>query len=674
MIEHGFLRVAAATPLVRVADCAFNVEHILALMRQAEAEGVAVLVFPELSLTAYTCADLFQQLVLQRAAVEALEHVVRAGQEVFTGIAIVGLPLAVDDQLFNCAAVLHQGRVLGLVPKSFIPNYKEFYEGRWFAAAATARSREVVIAGAAVPFGTDRVFSARDVEGLVLGVEICEDLWVPVPPSSAQALAGATVLVNLSASNEVIGKAAYRRQLVVNQSARCMAAYVYSSCGIGESSTDVVFGGHCLVAENGNLLAESSRFQRQDALLSADVDLDRLRADRMRTNSFGDAQLYVASSPPRAFSRVVFSLMPGWKDRATDLRRPVEAHPFVPQGQEQLRERCEEIFHIQVAGLAKRLEHIGKPPVAIGISGGLDSTLALLVSCKTMDALGVPRDRIRAFTLPGFGTTSRTRDNARALMRHLGVTAREVDIRSLCLEEMKTLGHRPFGIALDGLTVEEFGERLRRLPPDRCEDLVFENVQARMRTSLLMNSGFVVGTGDVSELALGWCTYNGDHMSMYNPDCSIPKTLVKFLVDWAARNEFDGEARRILLDIVATPISPELLPTGQDGQALQATEGAIGPYELHDFFLFHFLRYGAPPAKMLFLAEHARFDRSYGPDELRRWLEVFLRRFFANQYKRSCLPDGPKVGSISLSPRGDWRMPSDAQATLWLRWLHPSRE
>jgi NAD+ synthase (glutamine-hydrolysing) len=668
MLRHGFLRVAAATPALRVADCAYNVEQVLALLRHAEEQAVAVAVFPELCLTAYTCADLFQHPTLQQGALAALARLLEAGASAFSGLAIVGLPLAVDDQVFNCAAVLCRGRLLGVVPKSFIPNYKEFYEGRWFAAAVTARSREVNVLGTRVPFGTDRLFAAGDVEGLVVGVEVCEDLWVPSPPSSSQALAGAIVLCNLSASNEVIGKAAYRRQLVANQSGRCLAAYVYSSCGVWESTTDVVFGGHSLIAENGTLLAEAKRFSREPSLLVADVDLERLRADRVRTNSFGDATLYVGPRPQ--FERIDFSLAgPDGQVRVpADLRRTVDAHPFVPQG-EALRERCEEIFHTQVAGLAKRLEHIGKPAVAVGISGGLDSTLALLVSCKTFDALGVPRERIRALTMPGFGTTSRTRDNARALMRHLGVSAREADIRALCLEEMRVLGHRPFGIALEGLTVEELTSRLHRLGPDGREDLVFENVQARMRTSLLMNTGFVVGTGDVSELALGWATYNGDHMSMYNPNVSIPKTLVKFLVEWAARNEFEGEARETLLDIVATPISPQLLPTDAEGRDLQETEGAIGPYELHDFFLYHFLRYGAPPEKILFLAGHARFARRYAPEEVRRWLAVFLRRFFANQFKRSCLPDGPKVGTISLSPRGDWRMPSDAQAALWLDWL-----
>jgi NAD+ synthase (glutamine-hydrolysing) len=665
MSHHGFLRVAATAPSLRVADCGYNAERIVALMSRAEDEGVGVLVFPELSITGYTCADLFQQISLQRAALEALARVVKESTRAFRGLAVVGVPIALDDQLFNCAVVINRGHILGVVPKSFIPNYKEFYEGRWFSAAATARSREIVLNGETVPFGTDFLFDATDVEGFLLGVEICEDLWVPVPPSSYQALRGATVLINLSASNEVIGKANYRRQLVVNQSGRCIAAYVYASCGVNESTTDVVFGGHCLVAENGTLLAESKRFQRDETLLSADVDLDRLRVDRLRINSFGDAGLYIGIS--REFTRRSFVLDRG--PMPDQLLREVDAHPFVPREGERLRERCEEIFQTQVAGLAKRLEHIGKPSMAIGISGGLDSTLALLVVCKTLDALKVPRERVRAFTMPGFGTTDKTRTNAHALMRHVGVSAREVDIRLLCLEEMRALGHKPFGIDLVGLGVEDFAAKLRHVTAEMCNDLVFENVQARMRTSILMNAGFVIGTGDVSELALGWCTYNGDHMSMYNPNCSIPKTLVKFLVEWAALNEFDGEARRTLLNIVATEISPELLPAGADGQTLQSTEATIGPYELHDFFLYQILRFGMPPEKVLYLANHARFKREYSEADLRRWLEVFVRRFFGNQFKRSCLPDGPKVGSVSLSPRGDWRMPSDAAAAAWLAWL-----
>ncbi len=664
MLYHGFLRVAAATPELRVADCEFNANHVLGLMARAEQEGVAVLVFPELSLTGYTCGDLFHQTTLQRGARSALQQLCDASKSVYSGLALVGLPLVIDDQMFNCAAVLHRGRVLGVAPKSFIPNYKEFYERRWFAPGVAADHREIVLNSETVPFGVGLLFAAEDVDGFVVGVEICEDLWVPIPPSSYQALRGATVLANLSASNDVIGKAAYRKQLVVNQSGRCLAAYVYSSCGVWESTTDVVFGGHCLIAENGSLLAESRRFQREDALLVTDIDLERVRADRLHMNSFGDAQLVVSGG--RECTRILFTLGEARPPRR--LLRSVEAHPFVPRGQEQLRERCEEIFHNQVAGLAKRLEQIGKPRVTIGVSGGLDSTLALLVACKTMDALRVPRERIHALTMPGFGTTPRTLANARALMRHLGATTSEVDIRGLCLEEMRALGHRPFGIELTGMSVEQFAAGLQKVPAERCQDLVFENVQARMRTSVLMNSGFVIGTGDLSELALGWCTYNGDHMSMYNPNVSIPKTLVKFLVGWAAEKEFEGEARKTLLDIVATEISPELLPPGVDNAITQRTESVIGPYELHDFFLFHFLRFGSSPEKIRYLAAHAKFDGDYTQEEVGRWLRVFIQRFFANQFKRSCLPDGPKVGTVSLSPRGDWRMPSDAQAALWLAW------
>ena len=664
--RFGFLRVAAATPTLRVADCCYNAERILGLMELAADQGVAVLVFPELSLTAYTCGDLFQQTALQAGAVDALVRVARESAGRFSGLAVVGLPVAIDDRLFNCAAVMQQGRILGLVPKSFIPNYKEFYEGRWFAPAASARSRRITLDDQPVPFGTHILFEAAGYKSLVLGVEICEDLWVPIPPSSYQTLQGATLLINLSASNEVIGKSAYRRQLVVNQSGRCMAAYVYAASGGCESTTDVVFGGHSIIAENGIVLAEAQRFQRDDQLLVADIDLDRLQADRIRTNSFSDSHLY--AGPPHEFIRIAFNLPA--KDSPLPLRRDVDAHPFVPGAHEQLAERCQEIFQTQVTGLGKRLGQILDAPLAIGVSGGLDSTLSLLVACKTMDALEVPRTRVRGFTMPGFGTTSRTRANARALMQHLGVTANEVDIRNLCLDEMRALRHRPFGIVLEGLTVEEFSGRLRKLKGDEREDLVFENVQARMRTSILMNAGFVIGTSDLSELALGWSTYNGDHMSMYNPNVSIPKTLVKFLVKWVAENEFEGDARRVLLDIVATVISPELLPAAEDETSPQCTESTVGPYELHDFFLYHFMRFGEPPEKILFLAEQAKFNRTYSTQELRSWLAVFIKRFFANQFKRSCLPDGPKVGSVSLSPRGDWRMPSDAESSLWLAWAN----
>jgi NAD+ synthase (glutamine-hydrolysing) len=664
MTHHGFIRVAAGVPRVRVADCAQNAESILGLMKRAAAEGAAVLALPELSLTGYTCGDLFHQSVLQRAAVHALDDLVQKSVQVFAGLTIAGLPLVVDDMLYNCAAVFQQGRLLGVVPKSFLPNYKEFYEARWFAPGLHARNRTVDLLGQEVPFGTDLLFDAsRSPPGVVVGVEICEDLWVPCAPSAGQALAGAILLVNLSASNEVIGKAGYRRQLVINQSGRCLAGYVYVSCGVHESTTDLVFGGHCLLAENGTLLAESPRFQREETMLCADLDIERLRNDRQKTNSFGDAQ---PLEPNRTRRRVVFTVEAA--ELPAPLMRDVEAHPFVPRGQEQLEERCHEIFHSQVAGLAKRLETVGRPALCLGVSGGLDSTLALLVACKTLDLLGWPRAQLHGVTMPGFGTSERTLKNAQALLRLLGVTASTIDVRRLCLEEMQALGYKPFGIDLVGLTVDQLTERLHALSAAACQDLIFENVQARMRTSLLMNKGFVIGTGDLSELALGWCTYNGDHVSMYNPNVSIPKTLVKFLVRWAAENEFEDEARVTLLDVVGTEISPELLPRAEGGTVLQATESVVGPYELHDFFLFHFLRYGAPPEKILFLAQHARFDRAYSPGDLRKWLKVFVQRFFANQFKRSCLPDGPKVGTVSLSPRGDWRMPSDAQARAWLEW------
>jgi NAD+ synthase (glutamine-hydrolysing) len=637
-------------------------------MARAERDGVDLLVFPELAVTGYTCADLFQQIALQRDALDALDEIVAEGESIFSGLTLVGVPVALDDQLFNCAAVIHQGQLLGMVPKTFIPNYKEFYEGRWFASAATARSTLVQINGRSVPFGTDLLFRAVDVDGLLLGVEICEDLWVPVPPSSLAALHGASVLANLSASNEVIGKCLYRRELVINQSARCLATYVYAGCGVGESSTDVVFGGHALIAENGTLLSESRRFEQDETIIVSDSDLDRIRVDRMRMNSFGDVRLYLGMK--REYRQIEFRLAADHRRPFQGkLRRQVSAHPFVPAGQHRLRERCEDIFNIQVAGLTKRLEHLSRPPVVIGISGGLDSTLALLVACRTFDLMSVPREKIHALTLPGYGTTTRTRGNARSLMEHLGVCGEEIDIRPLCLAEMQLLGHRPFGIDLEGLDDKAFSDHLMQLPAERGPDLVFENVQARIRTNMLMSRGFVIGTGDLSELALGWCTYNADQMSMYNPNVSVPKTLVKFLVRWAAENEFEGEARQTLLDIVATEISPELLPSGQDGHHLQLTEREIGPYELHDFFLFHFLRYGTPPQKILFLAGQTRFDKPYSEQEIRHWLRLFLTRFFANQFKRSAMPDGPKVGSVSLSPRGDWRMPSDAQTASWLKQL-----
>lgn len=663
MTTHGFLRVAAACPELRLADCTANADHMLHFLEQAEHHGVNLVVFPECGLTGYTCHDLFHNQTLQRAASANLLRLVDRSAQLFRGIAVVGLPLVVDGPVYNCAVVFHAGTMLGIVPKTYLPNYKEFYDARYFSPASHARRNSLQLGTHTVPFGTDLLFDCVSMAGFRLGVEICEDLWMPVPPSSLQSLAGATVLANLSASNETIGKAGYRRELVKSQSARCIAGYVYASSGVGESSTDLLFGGHCLIAENGVLLAESERFRREGHWQLADLDLDRLQHDRAQMTSFNDASRVSNLVIPQ-YRIIHFALEPS--PRTPELIRKVEAAPFVPSDPATRDERCREIFQTQVAGTARRLAHIGKPPVAIGISGGLDSTLALLVVCKTMDDLGLPRSQVRALTMPGFGTTSRTRANAHALMRALGVAARECDIRAMCLEEMRLLGHTPFGIPLAGESIDSLADKLRHLPPDNRHDLVFENVQARMRTNLLMNTGFVIGTGDLSELAVGWCTYNADHMSMYNPNVSIPKTLVKFLVKWAAEHEFEGETRQTLLDIVDTEITPELLPLDAAGRIVQATENTIGPYELVDFFLYHFLRFGAAPEKIVFLARHAAFSKSYSADEIRRWLGVFLRRFFANQFKRSCLPDGPKVGSVSLSPRGDWRMPSDAHVQIWL--------
>lgn len=663
METHGFLRVAAASPDLRLADCPFNADRTLALMARAEGQGVNLIVFPECGITGYTCNDLFHHQTLLNAAEDALARIAERSAKIFHGVAVVGLPLGIEGQVYNCAAVIHDGKILGIIPKTYLPNYKEYYDARYFSPADNAVFTEAAVHGENIPFGTNLLFDCRNVPGFTLAVEICEDLWMPVPPSSLAAVMGATVLVNLSASNEVIGKTAYRQQLVQSQSGRCISAYVYAACGVGESSTDFIFGGHCLIAENGTLLAESERFHRGGQLLVADLDLDRIIHDRMLANSFHDTNRI---SDLRFGKYRNLDLELELSSREPKLLRKIEADPFVPQDPGTLDARCRDIFQMQVAGLGRRLSHVDVPPLSIGVSGGLDSTLALLVVCKTLDDLGVPRDRLRALTMPGFGTSCETRTNALALMRHLGVTARECDIRAMCFEQMKALGHAPFGIKLEHETVESLSEKLLYLHPENRDDLVFENVQARVRTSLLMNSGFTIGTGDLSELALGWCTYNADHMSMYNPNVSIPKTLVKFLVKWVAEHEFEGETRRTLLAIVETDISPELLPTDAHGRIVQTTESTTGPYELVDFFLYHFLRYGTRPEKILYLAQQAGFSKSYTVEELRKWLRVFLRRFFANQFKRSCLPDGPKVGTVSLSPRGDWRMPSDAAARVWL--------
>lgn len=667
MDRFGFVRIGIATPRVAVGNPRANAAGMLDLIQRAATDGCDLVLFPELSLTGYTCADLFHQNTLLDAAEAELGWLAEQAARIFPGLVAVGLPARAAGRLYNVAALCQGGRLLGAVPKSHLPNYKEFYERRWFTPAQGNEPAILRLAGQEVPFGTDLLFAADGRPELVVGVEICEDLWIPIPPSCRQALAGASVLLNLSASNESTGKADYRRNLVVGQSARCIAAYAYAAAGVAESTTDLVFGGHSLLAENGSLLAEGTRFARAPQLIVADVDLERLHADRIRMTTFFE-DTAAELRPIRGGSGMPFRFVafPPPAERPVGRpRRLIPAHPFVPSGQSQLAERCAEIFETQVAGLAKRVETARVTSLHIGVSGGLDSTLALLVAAKTCDCLQLERRAIHGITMPGFGTTEHTRGNAERLMRILGVRSRQIDIRPLSLDTFRALGHRPFGLDVATMTQDEVTAALAQLGDGQLCDLVFENVQARIRTLLLMNAGFVVGTGDLSELALGWCTYNADHMSMYNPNASIPKTLVRFLVRWAADHEFEGEARTVLHSIADTVISPELLPAGASKQ-VQSTESTIGPYELHDFFLYHVLRYGFGPRKVLYLAEHAEFTGKYSPAEIRRWLKLFYQRFFANQFKRSCLPDGPKVGSVSLSPRGDWRMPSDADGKQWL--------
>jgi NAD+ synthase (glutamine-hydrolysing) len=629
------VRVAVATPSVAVGDSTANRAALEHSVRAAADAGAVLVLTPELGLTGYTAADLFAQEHLLAAAWAALEHLADALGDLPHVAAVVGLPVRVaDGRLYNCAAVLAGGRIAGLVPKQHLPNRAEFYEDRWFTRAA---GRSLPTVHRDIPFGTDLVFDLG-VAGAVLGVEVCEDLWAVEPPSGRLALAGATLLANPSASPELLGKAAYRTDLVRQQSARCLAAYLYAGAGPGESSTDVVYGGHSLVAENGTVLAQTPRLCFAPTLAVADVDIARLLHERVTNAAFANAD----PSP----CRVVAVGLSAPTDRHADLLRPLSRCPFVPDDPSQRRQHCEEIFAIQSTGLARRLLHTGARHVTIGISGGLDSTLALLVAVRAFDALGLERSGIVSVTMPGFGTSDRTLANARGLMAALGTDARELPIGAAVSAHFADIGHDP-----------------------AVHDVVFENAQARERTQILMDlanrtGGFVVGTGDLSEAALGWMTFNGDHMSMYHVNAGVPKTLVRYLVTWAADEVFDGEVRRLLHDVVDTPISPELLPLA-DGKVHQRTEDTIGPYELHDFFLFHVVRYGARPAKVFALACHA-FAGEHAPAAIARWFEVFLRRFFAQQYKRSSMPDGPKVGSVALSPRADWRMPSDASPATWL--------
>ena len=637
-MNYGFVKVAAAVPHVQVADCFYNIQQMEGLMRQASDKGVQIIAFPEMSVTAYTCLDLFAQQTLLKNAEQALLKLVSDTADLNI-LTIAGASLVTENRLINAAIAFQAGKILGVVPKTYIPNYKEFQEQRWFTSATELRDKTVSIGDRTYPLGSHLLFTAGQVK---VGIEICEDLWVPVPPSSLLAMEGANILVNISASNELIGKHHYLRSLICQQSARCMAGYVYASAGFGESSTDLVFAGNGIIAENGTLLEESPRFTMQEQLVISEIDIENLQNDRQVNTSFmhGASTLLASETITIPFALSENSGQPV-------LTRSVDPHPFTPSG-DALKERCEEIFQIQVAGLAKRIVHTHSRTAVVGISGGLDSTLALLVTVMTFDALNIPRNQILGITMPGFGTTDRTYTNACDLIRSLGVTLKEISIKDACLQHFKDISHNP-----------------------SVHDVTYENSQARERTQILMDvanqeNGMVIGTGDLSELALGWATYNGDHMSMYGVNGSIPKTLVRYLVEWVAHNRVDEASRATLLDIVDTPISPELIPADENGNIKQKTEDLVGPYELHDFFLYHFLRFGSSPAKIYFLTQQA-FGGSYDKETIRKWLHTFFRRFFQQQFKRSCLPDGPKVGSVSLSPRGDWRMPSDAMATLWLK-------
>lgn len=646
-MKYGFIKVASAVPVVHVANCRQNTKEILSLIAQAEEQGVEVVVFPELCITGYSCQDLFRQQLLLDSAEASLVHIIEFSKQLDI-ISIVGLPVIVGNLLLNCAAVVQHGRLLGLVPKTFLPNYNEFYEKRWFASSQDLYEQTIYFAGHSILFtATPQLF--RTCGGAVFGIEICEDVWAPIPPSNNLVLAGADIIFNLSASDELLGKHAYLKSLLSQQSARMLSGYVYSSSGFGESTQDVVYGGNTLIYENGQLLCEGERFALDNQLMTAQIDIESLRADRRNNTTFVNAQRCIQAHNVRIIETEDIV------QRDFVLERTVDPRPFIPT-HNNMEESCSEILNIQVMGLARRLLHTHAATVVIGVSGGLDSTLALLVCIKTFDKLKLNRKNIIGVTMPGFGTTGRTYNNAIRLMESLGITIKEINISKSVLQHFEDIGHDV-----------------------SVHDVTYENSQARERTQILMDlankhNGLVVGTGDLSELALGWATYNGDHMSMYAVNTAVPKTLIEYLVSYIART-VDSSSAATLSDIIDTPISPELIPADEKGNIRQKTEDLVGPYELHDFFLFHLLRHGFSPKKVFLLAQKAFNDNNdscsdcnqYDDATILRWLYTFYRRFFVQQFKRSCLPDGPKVGSVSLSPRGDWRMPTDAMATSWLQ-------
>ncbi len=624
---YGFIRVASATHKMRVADIDYNTEEIIKIVKEAQKKDVAIAVFPELSITGYTCKDLFFQNALHQKVLKAIEEIKNKTKELNI-IFIIGAPLWHKNRLYNCALILQKGEILGAVPKSFLPEHKEFYEKRWFTEGRDIKNETIEINREKIPFGVDLIFNKE----APFGVEICEDLWTTIPPSSYQAINGAIMHFNLSASDEIVGKHEYREALVSQQSARNISAYIYSSSGVFESTTDVVYSGDLLIAENGVILKKGERFKRDSQLITADIDIEYLKYYRKIETSYED-------NKPKEVRVIETKEL----NQIKTLKRFIDPHPFVPKNKAKREQRCKEIFSIQTAGLAKRIEHIGEPKIVLGISGGLDSTLALLVADKTMKLLKRDSKDIIAVTMPGFGTTSRTYKNAVNLCKKLKVTFKEIPIKEAVLQHFKDIGQDP-----------------------KICDVTYENAQARERTQILFDlankeNGIVLGTGDLSEIALGFATYGGDHLSMYNVNASIPKTLIRYVIEWVA--ESNEKIRNILKDIINTPVSPELLPEKND-KISQKTEEIIGPYELHDFFLFHMIKYGAEPKKILFLAKHA--FKNYDEKTILKWLKVFIKRFFINQFKRSCSPDGPKVGSISLSPRGDWKMPSDASMRVWM--------
>lgn len=629
--NFGFVRVSAVAPQLKVADVEYNVQEIKEQFKSATKKGSQIVLFPELGLTGYTCADLFFQDILLEKALIGLENLLEYTKN-FSSVLIVGLPIKLDNQLFNVAVAMQKGKLLGIVPKTYIPNYGEFYEKRWFASGKNAISKEILLFGQKVPFGLDLLFE-NSIN--TFAIEVCEDFWAPYPPSTKYCINGANIIFNLSASNEVVGKYDYRKSLVNGQSSRCFCGYVYASAGAGESTSDVVFSGHIIISENGSILNEGERFSFESKAITSDIDVAKLNNLRSKNISF------MGAFEKDEMRRISYSL----EDSNTNLLREYEKYPFVPNDTEKRNVRCEEIFKIQSTGLAKRLNHIGTSKSVIGISGGLDSTLAFLVMLETIKKLNKPVIDIIAISMPGFGTSDRTKDNAKKLVEAFGATFLEIDIKEACSKHLKDINH------------------------SGVHDVTYENVQARERTQILMDiankeNGIVIGTGDLSEQLLGWSTYNGDHMSMYSVNNSIPKTLVQYLVRWVADN-MESNNKQILYDILDTPISPELLPTDGSGAIAQKTEQIVGPYILHDFFAYHMLRYGATPKKIFFIAKNT-FKEDFSDNEILHWLKFFIKRFFTNQFKRNCVPDGPKVGTVSVSPRGDWRMPSDAEYKLWL--------